>query len=226
MQGGRLWALYPERRLPIYQVAVKHLLDHGQAYCCFCTSERLEALRDGQMKRGLTTRYDSKCRFIPVEEAEARVGAGEAHVVRFKSPETGKVAFTDEVRGRIEFDLKTVDDFIILKSDGYPPYHLAVIVDDRLMRVTTIVRGEEWISSTPKHVLLYQAFGWPMPKLLHTVLLRDEQKQKLSKRKGDTSIAWFRSEGYLPEGCAISLAGSCGRIRRTRTSIRRRSSRG
>lgn len=199
--GGAYGPYTQSERLPLYRLAADYLVQQGHAYHCFCSSQRLEELREAQTKAKMMPKYDRHCRALTAEEVAARHQRGEASVVRMKVPKDGtKITFRDEVRGEIAFDAKVLDDSILLKSDGFPTYHLAVIVDDHFMRVTLVVRGEEWISSTPKHVLLYQAFGWTPPKFLHTVLLRDEQRRKLSKRSGDTSIAGFRAQGYLPEG--------------------------
>ena len=187
-------------RLPLYRLAAEHLLDRGRAYRCFCPPERLEALRQEQMKAGANPRYDRHCLGLAPAEIQARLRDGERSVIRFRAPEGAPISFVDEVRGPISFDPSMVDDPIILKADGYPTYHLAALVDDHFMRITTVIRGEEWISSTPKHIALYRAFGWEIPKFLHTVILRDAQRRKLSKRSGDTSMRWFRSCGYLPEG--------------------------
>jgi glutamyl-tRNA synthetase len=187
-------------RLPLYRLAAEHLLDAGRAYRCFCSPERLETVRQEQMKAGANPRYDRHCLSLAPAEVQARLRAGDRNVIRFRAPEGAPISFMDEVRGAISFDASMVDDPIILKADGYPTYHLAALVDDHFMRVTTVIRGEEWISSTPKHIALYKAFGWETPKFLHTVILRDAQRRKLSKRSGDTSMHWFRSHGYLPEG--------------------------
>lgn len=198
--GGNYGPYRQSERLPLYQMAANHLVQEGKAYRCFCCPDRLESLRAEQMKQGKTPGYDGNCRNIPDKEASARASGGEPYVIRLRAPGAGrKLTFNDLVRGDITFESGAVDDAVLLKSDGYPTYHLASVVDDHFMRVTTVVRGEEWISSTPKHQLLYEAFGWEMPKILHTVLLRDEQKRKLSKRSGDTSIAWFQNQGYVPE---------------------------
>jgi len=198
--GGNYGPYRQSERLPLYQMAANQLLHENKAYRCFCCPERLEQLRAEQTAQSKVSGYDGHCRAIPADEAAARAANGESYVVRLHAPGAGrKLTFADLVRGDITFDSNVVDDAVLLKSDGFPTYHLAAVVDDHFMRVTTVVRGEEWISSTPKHKLIYEAFGWEMPKMLHTVLLRDEQKRKLSKRSGDTSISWFQNQGYVPE---------------------------
>lgn len=198
--GGAYGPYAQSQRLPLYQAAAQWLLQQGHAYYCFCSPERLEAVRQQQMAAGQLPMYDRHCRLCDPEEAAQRVTAGETAVIRMKVPADTKIEFNDPLRGRIVFDSGQVDDQVLIKSDGFPTYHLAVVVDDHFMRITTAVRGEEWISSTPKHLLLYQYFGWTPPPIVHTPLLRDTSKRKLSKRSGDTSIAWFRQQGYLAEG--------------------------
>jgi glutamyl-tRNA synthetase len=198
--GGDYGPYVQSERLPLYQAAANWLLAHGHAYRCFCSPERLEEARRRQEAAGLPPRYDRHCRFISPDDVELQLAEGKPFVVRLAVPDDRQIRFHDEVRGDIIFDSNLVDDQVLLKSDGFPTYHLAVVVDDHLMHVTTAVRGEEWISSTPKHIVLYDAFGWEMPRTIHTPLLRDAARRKLSKRSGDTSIGWFRVQGYLPEG--------------------------
>lgn len=198
--GGAYGPYTQSERLPAYAICCEKLLETGHAYRCFCTPERLEQMRALQTKQNLPTMYDRRCLKLTPEEVQANLDAGLPHVVRMKIPDNRDITVTDAVRGDITFHSSTIDDSVIMKADGYPTYHLAAVVDDHFMRVTTVVRGEEWIPSTPKHVLLYQAFGWTPPRFLHTVLLRDMEKRKLSKRSGDTSLNWFRREGFLPQG--------------------------
>jgi glutamyl-tRNA synthetase len=198
--GGEYGPYRQSERLPLYALAAESLLARNLAYHCFCPPERLEALRGAQMRAGENPRYDRKCLELTPEEIRSRHAAGEKSVIRFRAPDSGDISFVDEVRGGITFAAEALDDTVLLKADGYPTYHLAVVVDDHFMRVTTVIRGEEWISSTPKHILLYRAFGWEVPKFLHTVILRDEQRHKLSKRSGDVSLSWFQSQGYVPDG--------------------------
>ena len=182
------------QRLPIYREHVQQLLKDGKAYHCFCTSERLEQLRAGG-----ATMYDRLCRSIPLDEALKRVDTGEHHVIRMKIPDDGVLNFHDEIRGDVSIAFNTIDDQVLLKSDGFPTYHLAVVVDDHLMEVSHVIRGEEWLPSTPKHILLYQYFGWSIPKFAHLPLLLNPDKSKLSKRQGDVAVEDYRTKGYLKE---------------------------
>jgi glutamyl-tRNA synthetase len=186
-------------RLSIYREHVEELLRKGHAYRCFCTRERLDAMRAEHIESKVFPGYDRLCRGIPPEESAAR--AGESHVVRMKVPIEGDCVFRDLLRGEVRKDWASVDDQVILKSDGYPTYHLANVVDDRLMKISHVIRGEEWLSSVPKHVKLYEYFGWEPPVFCHLPLLRnnDANKTKLSKRKNPTSIRYYRRAGFLPE---------------------------
>jgi glutamyl-tRNA synthetase len=196
--GGPHAPYRQSERLPIYREHVDRLLDGGHAYRCFCTRERLEELRKRQ---GAGTGYDRRCRDLPAEESRSRAAAGEEHVVRMKVPLSGTCVMHDLLRGEIEKDWASVDDQVILKSDGFPTYHLAVVVDDHLMEISHVIRGEEWINSVPKHLKLYEAFGWEPPVHCHLPLLRnnDATKTKLSKRRNPTSINYYRRAGFLPE---------------------------
>ncbi len=198
--GGPAGPYRQSERLHIYRSHVDRLLEQGHAYPCFCTKERLEAARQEQVLRGDSSRgYDRLCRDIPPGEAFDRIASGEAHVVRMKTPLEGECVFNDLLRGEIRKDWASIDDQVILKTDGFPTYHLAVVVDDHLMEITHIIRGEEWINSVPKHVELYDMFGWTPPVFCHLPLLRNPDKSKLSKRKNPTSIQYYRRAGYLPE---------------------------
>jgi glutamyl-tRNA synthetase len=188
------------QRLNIYQEKAQELVEKGKAYYCFCSKERLEKIRQEQQSQHQAPRYDQHCRQLENSEVEKRLAAGEPYVIRLKVPENQEITFTDLLRGQISFNSSQVDDQVLLKSDGYPTYHLAVVVDDSLMKVSHVMRGEEWISSTPKHVLLYQAFNWPMPVFAHFPLfLNPDGKGKMSKRKGTVSAQSFLDRGYLPE---------------------------
>ncbi len=197
--GGEYGPYVESERLDMYRVVVDWLVEHGHAYLCFCTPERLTRLREEQTAAKQPTRYDRHCRALTVEQRRAHLDHGETPVVRLAMPLEGTVVYDDPVRGPIEFDAAEQDDPVILKSDGFPTYHLAAMVDDYLMGVTTVVRGEEWISSTPKHLVLLRDLGWRIPVIAHTPLLRDAQGRKLGKRSGDTSIGWYRAQGYIPE---------------------------
>jgi glutamyl-tRNA synthetase len=197
--GGALGPYRQSERLGIYREQVDRLLKSGAAYLCFCTPERLEALRGEQKHRQAPPGYDGRCRHLTEEEIRRKEAEGGSRVVRLKVPREGETVFTDLLRGEIRFDNRQIDDQVLLKSDGFPTYHLANVVDDHLMQITHIIRGEEWLSSVPKHVLLYRALGWEMPVLCHLPLLRNADRSKVSKRKNPTSLLWFRKEGYLPE---------------------------
>jgi glutamyl-tRNA synthetase len=203
--GGDYGPYRQSERLEIYQQHAQSLIDAGHAYYCFCSPDRLAQVRQQLQKEGKPPMYDQYCRHLQVEEAKARA-QNEAHVIRMKVPAGELISFTDVIRGKIEFNSNLVDDQVILKSDGYPTYHLAVVVDDQLMQISHIVRGEEWISSTPKHVLLYRYFGWKMPPLIHMPLLRNPDRSKISKRHGHTSAFWYREQGYLIEAVINFLA--------------------
>lgn len=183
----------------VYKKYVDQLLDQGDAFRCFCTAERLDEMRNEQMARGESAKYDGLCTKLSEAEVEAKLAANEHHVVRMKVPESGVCKVNDKLRGEIEIDYAQVDMQVLVKTDGNPTYHLAVVVDDYLMEITHIIRGEEWINSAPKHILLYQYFGWPMPELIHMPLLRNPDKSKLSKRKNPTSINFYERMGFLPE---------------------------
>ena len=204
--GGPVGPYRQSERKDLYHEYARELVDKGRAYPCFCTTERLAEVREQQKREKKDFGYDGKCRGLAPEEARRRIADGEPHVIRLAVPDTGETRFDDLVRGEVVFQNATIDDQVLLKSDGFPTYHLAVVVDDHLMGVTHICRAEEWISSTPKHVLLYDAFGWDMPVFIHMPLLRNTDKSKLSKRKNPTSVEWYREEGYLPEAMVNFLA--------------------
>lgn len=198
-QRGGYGPYIQSERLPIYRQQLKQLIEQGDAYPCFCTSERLDEVRQAQEAAKLPTGYDRRCRTLPADEAERRVAAGEAHVYRFKMPDAGETEFHDAVRGPVSFRNALLDDYVLLKSDGFPTYHLANVIDDHLMGTTHVIRGEEWLSSTPKHVLLYKAFGWTAPQFAHMPLLLNPDRSKLSKRQGDVAVEDYLEKGYLPE---------------------------
>lgn len=204
--GGPFGPYRQSERLDIYQKYAQELIGKGYAYYCFCSPERLEKIRQEQKKRGQVPMYDRHCRQIDLKEARKRIARGEKAVIRMKIPDNQKIVVPDLLRGEIVFDSKMIDDQILIKSDGFPTYHLAVVVDDHLMKITHVVRGEEWLPSAPKHVLLYQYFGWPMPVFVHTPTLRNPDKSKLSKRHGHTSLDWYREQGFLPEALLNFLA--------------------
>ncbi len=207
--GGSYGPYRQSERGEIYREHADLLLEKGKAYRCFCTAERLAALREEQKREKKPPGYDGLCRTIEPEESKRRADAGEPYVVRLAMPKTGKTSFVDKLRGPLEFENAQVDDQVLLKSDGFPTYHLANVVDDRLMQITHVIRAEEWISSTPKHVVLYQAFGWPEPEWIHMPLLRNADKSKISKRKNPVSLDYYRDTGILPE-CLLNFLGLMG----------------
>ena len=196
-------------RLEIYQKYAQELLDKGYAYRCFCSASELKEMREKQIAQKMAPRYDGRCRKLTKEEVSAKIKNGETYVIRLKIPEENKGEFFDVIRGKIEIDLKNIDDQILLKSDKWPTYHLANVVDDHLMGITHVIRGEEWLPSTIKHILLYQFFGWKPPKFVHLPLLLNSDKSKLSKRQGDVAVEDYLNQGYLPEALLnfISLLG-------------------
>ena len=211
--GGPNGPYRQSERLDIYQSHVEQLLEGGHAYRCFCTRERLDALRQELLAaKADHLGYDGHCRELdPVRSAE-RAKAGEVHVVRLRVPDKqeGTTVFFDGLRNKeVEIANRQIDDQVLFKSDGFPTYHLANVVDDHLMGITHVIRGEEWITSTPKHVLLYRAFGWEAPRFIHLGLLRNADRSKLSKRKNPVSIFHFRDLGYLP-ATVLNYLGTLG----------------
>lgn len=207
--GGPHGPYRQSERREIYQQHAQILLDKGHAFHCFCTPERLQELRAQQMENKQTPGYDGHCMHLHAEEVAQRLAAGEPSVIRMQVPREGTCTFWDQLRGDIEIDWQQVDMQILMKADGMPTYHLANVVDDHLMGITHVIRGEEWINSAPKHQLLYQYFGWEMPKLCHMPLLRNPDKSKLSKRKNPTSINYYRRMGFLPEA-VLNYLGRMG----------------
>lgn len=186
------------KRFDIYKKYADELIEKGHAYYCFCTKERLSDLHKVQESKKQATMYDRHCANIPLKEAKNRVANGDPYVIRQKIPYEN-LKFKDLIRGNVQFDGKTVDDQVLVKSDGFPTYHLANVVDDHLMEITHVIRGEEWLPSTPKHIFLYKAFGWKMPEFAHIPLLLNEDRSKLSKRQGDVSVNDYIEKGYLRE---------------------------
>lgn len=204
--GGDRGPYVQSERQSLYREQVARLVEAGNAYPCFCTSERLEQMRAAQKEAGQDQRYDRSCRGLDPAQAAQRQAAGEAHVIRFRTPLDGETVFRDQLRGEVRFSNAQLDDFVLLKSDGFPTYHLANIVDDHAMEISHVLRGEEWISSTPKHVLLYAACGWEAPVFVHLPVIRSPRGGKLSKRDGDVSVRDFIERGYLPEAMINFLA--------------------
>jgi glutamyl-tRNA synthetase len=198
--------VFQSDRLPLYRDAADELVRSGAAYHCFCSPERLEQVRAEQARQKLPPRYDGLCRGISPDEAARRMADGEHSVVRFKTPAEGETTFDDLIRGPVTFSNATLNDYVLLKSDGYPTYHLANVVDDHHMRISHIMRADEWISSTALHVMLYAAFGWSPPLFAHLPMILGPDKSKLSKRHGATTVIEYRREGYLPEALFNFLA--------------------
>jgi glutamyl-tRNA synthetase len=186
-------------RLDIYKKYIYKLIEDKKAYYCFCTKERLDDLRQKQIQNKIQSKYDKFCLSLPQEEIKNNLENKKSHVIRLNVKQGEEIIFTDLIRGDIKINTDNIDDQIIMKSDGFPTYHAAVVIDDHLMKITHIIRGEEWISSTPKHILLYKAFEWNIPYFAHLSLLRNRDKSKIAKRESHTSINWYRDNGYLPE---------------------------
>ena len=212
--GGPYGPYRQSERTEIYREHCDLLLANGTAYRCFCTAEELEVARKQQIAAKLPPRYPGTCRHLAAEATEANLASGKPFVVRLAVPphagdSSTATTFRDELRGEITFEHANVDDQVLMKSDGFPTYHLANVVDDHLMQITDVIRAEEWISSTPKHVLLYRAFGWLLPRFWHMPLLRNLDKSKISKRKNPVSLIYYRQAGFLPEAM-INFLGLMG----------------
>lgn len=203
--GGIHGPYYQSQRLPLYQKTALTLIERGRAYRCFCTPERLDQMRAAQVAAKRPPGYDGLCRDIAPGESEGRART-EKFVVRFAMRREGTTVLDDLIRGSIVFENALQDDFVMLKSDGFPTYHLGVVVDDTEMEITHAIRGDEWISSAPKHIQLYEALGWDPPLWAHLPLILGPDHKKLSKRTGDTSVLDYRRNGYLPEAMVNFLA--------------------
>lgn len=208
--GGPYGPYRQSERTEIYREHVETLLANGSAYRSFETPEELEAIRKSQLAAKLPPRYNGAHRELSQAQIDAFLVEGRAYVIRLKVPAEGETGFRDELRGEIKFSHNNVDDQVLLKSDGFPTYHLANVVDDHLMHITDVIRAEEWISSTPKHVLLYEAFGWDLPRFWHMPLLRNLDKSKISKRKNPVSLIYYRQAGFLPQALLNFLGLMCG----------------
>lgn len=205
--GGPYGPYRQTERRDIYKKYVDELVEKNHAFVCFCTPERLDTMRTLQRKQGKSPKYDGACLHLDKADVAKRIAAGEKHVVRMKIPTEGSCTFHDGVFGDVTIPWADVDMQVIMKADGLPTYHLAVVVDDHLMKISHVLRGEEWISSTPKHIKLYEYFGWEPTAFIHLPPLRNADRTKLSKRKNHTSINWFERQGYLPEAL-INFLGS------------------
>jgi glutamyl-tRNA synthetase len=197
---------FQSQRLPIYRETVDKLLREGHAYLCYCSPERLETMRQEQAKRKQPPKYDRHCRDLTQQERAQSESRGITPVIRFRTPLEGETTFHDLIYGPVTFKHDTLDDFVLLKSDGYPTYHLANVIDDHLMTISHILRAEEWLSSTPRHVLLYQALDWQPAQFAHLPMILGPDRAKLSKRHGATNINEYQKQGYLPDAMINFLA--------------------
>ncbi len=204
--GGPFAPYVQSERLAIYREHAERLVQEGKAYRCYCSPERLEEVRLSQQAQKLPPKYDRRCRDLSEAARRAAEAEGITPVIRFKTPLTGEVECHDVLRGSVTFQNNTLDDFVLLKSDGFPTYHLASVVDDHLMEITHVLRGEEWLPSAPRHFLLYQAFGWKPPLFAHLSRILGPDRAKLSKRHGAHSALEYREQGYLPEAVVNFLA--------------------
>ena len=205
-QGGAYAPYRQSERLPLYQQSIARLLQSGHAYRCFCTAERLDNLRTAQRQQKQTPRYDRHCRNLSTEDVAQRERQGMSSVVRLKMPLEGTTTFHDELRGAISIANEQLDDAVLLKSDGFPVYHLASVVDDQAMQISHVIRAEEWLSSTPKHIVLYEALGFTPPCFLHLPILRNRDHSKISKRKNPVALRLFAQLGILPAALINYLA--------------------
>ncbi|MFC2013292.1 glutamate--tRNA ligase [Chloroflexota bacterium] len=204
--GGKYGPYFQSQRLELYLGAAERLISQGDAYYCYCSPQRLEEMRREQQRRKQPPGYDRLCRDLSPEERRQKEAEGITSVVRFKTPLEGRTAFSDLIRGGVVFEHKTIDDFVLLKSDGYPTYHLASVVDDYSMEISHVLRAEEWLSSTPRHLLLYDRLGFEPPQFAHLPMILGPDRSKLSKRHGAVSITEYREQGYLPEAMVNFLA--------------------
>ncbi|MBE0450032.1 MAG: glutamate--tRNA ligase [Clostridia bacterium] len=209
IEKGEFGPYIQSHRLELYKKHSDQLIESGHAYHCFCTKERLEQVREKQKSDGLTPKYDGFCRKLSKAEVDEKLAAGLPHVVRLKLPEGRVIEFDDAIKGHIEVNTDDMDDQVLMKTDGFPTYHMAVVVDDHFMGITHVVRGDEWLISTPKHIYTYEAFGWEAPQFVHLPVILGQSKKKLSKREGDVSVEDFKRKGYLPEALInyIALVG-------------------
>src|SRR6056297_662960 len=206
VQKGDFGPYIQSERLDIYKKYIDILMEKGLAYRCFCSKERLDKIREEQKRNGDTPMYDKHCRGLSQEEIDKNINEGKEYVVRLKIPENENIEFKDIIRGNISINSKEIDDQVLIKSDGFPTYHFAVVVDDYLMKISHIIRGEEWLTSTPKQVILYNYFGWEAPEFVHLPTVLNKDKKKLSKRQGDVSVSDFKDSGYLPQALVNYLA--------------------
>ena len=204
--GGSYGPYFQSQRLELYRNAARQLVSQGDAYYCYCSPQRLKEMREEQARRKQPPGYDRHCRDMSETERAKQEAEGITPVVRFKSPLEGQTSFTDLIWGEVVVENSTIDDFVLLKSDGYPTYHLANVVDDHLMEISHVLRAEEWLPSVPRHKLLYRALGYEMPQLAHLPMILGPDRSKLSKRHGAVSITEYQEQGYLPEAMVNFLA--------------------
>lgn len=203
--GGPYSPYRQSERLDIYKKHAEELVNKGKAYFCICSPERLTKMREEQQVKKQIPKYDRLC-LNSQEEVKKKIKEGSKYVVRLKIPDDKEIVINDVVRGEIKFNTKDIDDQVLLKSDGFPTYHLGVVVDDHIMKITHVIRGEEWLPSTPKHVILYQSFGWELPVFAHISLLRNPDRSKLSKRKNPVWTSWYLDKGIFSEALLNYLA--------------------
>jgi glutamyl-tRNA synthetase len=206
VKGGPHGPYLQSERLDTYRQFALQLVDAGKAYYAFDTPEEIDTMRKEQERLKVFPKYDRRALKLPADEVRAKLASGVPSVIRMKVPDGETIAFDDLIRGHVEFSSDVIDDQILLKSDGYPTYHLANVVDDHLMQISHVIRGEEWLSSTPKHVLLYRNFGWDLPQFAHLPLLLNPDKTKLSKRQGDVAVEDYKKKGYLREALVNFVA--------------------
>lgn len=204
--GGPYGPYYQSQRLDLYKKHADELLANGHAYRCFCTSERLDQMRKFQEKSKLPPKYDRLCLRLSENDVQEKLAAGTPFTVRMKVPDDTIVGFKDLIRDNVEFASANIDDQVLVKSDGFPTYHLANVIDDHYMKISHVIRGEEWVSSTPKHVLLYRYFGWELPQFAHLPLLLNQDRSKMSKRQGDVEARAYPPKGYLRDALVNFIA--------------------
>lgn len=204
--GGNYGPYFQSQRLEFYHPVARQLVEEGYAYPCYCSPQRLEEMRAEQVRRKQAPGYDRRCRNLSQKERAQFEAQGITPVIRFQTPLGGQTKFRDLIRGEVVFTNRTLDDFVLLKSDGYPTYHLANVVDDHLMQISHVLRADEWLASTPRHILLYQALGYEPPQFAHLPMILGTDRSKLSKRHGAVSVMEYRRQGYLPEAMVNFLA--------------------
>ncbi|HPG30951.1 MAG TPA: glutamate--tRNA ligase [bacterium] len=204
--GGEYGPYIQSQRLEIYKKHVFQLVEQGDAYYCFCSAERLDKMREEQKSKGESTQYDRHCRNLTQKQIDENLKNNIPYVIRMKTPGTGNISFNDIIREEVTIPFENVDDQVLLKSDGFPTYHLANVVDDHLMKITIVIRGEEWLMSAPKHLLLYKYFKWTPPLFAHLPLLLNADRSKLSKRQNDVSVSDYKLKGFLPDAVVNFIA--------------------